>query len=388
MGRTVKCTVFSDTPWWRDSHGRRYTGLAAAASSPVLWVMDYTPPGPDNKGVYALMTFTVGEFADGLGTYPSREEITRSVTEALAFLFDDTRALSTSEHFIELVPATWNAAESWVGGGPNMLLKPGMLSGEGCAGSALNEPWNDVVFFASAETSRKIEPSGDPVYTPGSDPTQMGTYSDHRQGLGYLDGAVISGRYVAAQVMGNTPAPRAALATAPAPLAPDEPQSLSPDQVKQVLTLLCEALHAASAIQVPAWEGLAPPWNKDPLALQAWFANTLVGALVQSGLLSPPPDPPTPEWMAELTQAAIALIGSGYRYSTRDLTEDMPEARRRKLQSIQELTQIAGALMRLRSTEPFVPEQQQQPMSYPEEAGMARAPHARFTCLSRMLGKC
>lgn len=400
MGRTIKCVVFYDTPWWRDSHGRRYSGYAGAASSPVLWVMDNSPPGPENKGVHALMTFTVGEAADSLGPYPSREAVERHVTEALAFLFDDPRALSTSPHFIELVSATWNPAESWVGGGPNMLLKPGMLTGSDRPARLLNEPWNDLIYFASAETARKLAPSGAPTWTPGADPTQPGVYSDHRQGLGYLDGAVIAGRYVAAQVRGAAPPPASPSPASAVPSAPPpEPPQLTPEQVKQALTILAQTLHAATAIDVAAWEAPPEPWRRDPAALQAWLVQALVGALVQAGLLSPPPDPPTPEWMAELTGAAIALVGSGYKYVTQNAPLGSP-ARRATIRSIQELTGIVGALMRLKSTEPFVappvqagsapgraPGRAPAPAPAPAPASTPAPTRARLTSLSRMLAR-
>ncbi|EYF04102.1 flavin monoamine oxidase family protein [Chondromyces apiculatus] len=395
MGRTLKCRVFYDTPWWRDSNGNKCSGYAGAANHPVLWVMDDSPPGPDNRGVYALMTFTVGAQADGLGPFPTKEAITRHVTEALAFLFNDTRALSTSPHFIDLAAATWNAAESWVGGGPNMLLEPGMLSGAGNIARLLNEPWGGVVYFASAETARKLAPTTAPTYTPSTDPTQPGVYSDHRQGLGYLDGAVISGRYVAAQVLGKLPRPPRTSPKPPTASPPVfEPPALTLDQVKQALTLLAEQLHAATRIDVQAWEASAEPWRRDPAALQIWLAQALVQALVQTGLLSPPPDPITPIWAAEMTQAAIALVGSGHAFCQQDLARSAP-AEREKLKGIQELTKIVEALMRVLSVQPFsasppatalFPRPSPQPPRARPAAPPAPRPR-RFTSFQRILSR-
>lgn len=391
MGRTIKCITFYDTPWWRKSNGQRYSGYAGAVSSPLLWAMDYTPPGPENKGVYALMTFTVGKQADKLGPYPSKEELTRHVTEALAFMFNDTRALSTSPHFIDLVPAVWNAAESWVGGGPNMLLKPGMLTGDNCPASMLNQPWGGLVYFASAETARKLAPTGAPTYTPSPDPSQPGTYSDHRKGLGYMDGAVLAGRYVAAQALGTAPAPQPPAPPVPVPIAPAvDPPELSMDQVKDVLTVLAAQLHAGTAIDVAAWEAPPEPWRESPEALQAWMAQALAGALVQSGLIPPPPEPPTPEWLAVLAQATSALVGSGYQYGKRDISK-APVNQRPKLKSIQELTKIVESLMRVKAIEPFMEGAAAPPPAAagdaPESAAASAQtgrPH-RFTSLARML---
>lgn len=387
MGRTIKCVVFYNEPWWRDSHGKRYTGYSGAASSPVLWVMDDSPPGPGNKGCHALMTFTVGKFVDELGTYPAHEELVRLVTEGLAFLFDDARALSTSKHFIDLVAYAWNPAETFVGGGPNTVFGPGLFTGDNCAAKLLNEPWNDIIYFASAETSRKLNPTScAPVYTPSPDPGTQGTFPDHRQGLGYMDGAILAGYYVAAQVQGLAPTPASPppkpASLAAAPTAAMTPPELSLAQVKHALALLCEAFYAGSAIDVAAWEAPPDPWQQDPAALQGWVADVLVLALVQAGLVPPPPDPPTPEWLDAFTQAAIAFVGAGYAASIADPTT-YPRADAPEVRSIQALTPIAGALMRLKSTEPFLAAAAPGP---PDPGGGEAAPlPGRFTSLFHML---
>ncbi|AKT38502.1 flavin monoamine oxidase family protein [Chondromyces crocatus] len=386
MGRTIKCRVFYDTPWWRDSNGRNFSGYAGAADSPVMWVMDDSPTGPCNKGVHALMTFTVGQQADRLGAFPSKEAITRHVTEALSFLFNDPRALSTSPHFIELSATSWTPAESWVGGGPNLLLEPGMLSGTTNLGRFLNEPWGGLVYFASAETARKLAPTTAPIYTPPSRPDQPGVYSDHRQGLGYLDGAVISGRYVAAQVLGTAPRPAPSPRPSPLGMSPLlDPAPLTPDQVKSVLTIFAELLHDATRIDVAAWEASKDPWNRDPAALQAWLVQALIEALVRSGVLAPPPEPPTPAWMAEMTQAAASLVGSGHGFAKQDLST-VPPAQKKKLRSIQELTRIVDAQMVLLSAQPFSATAPPQAIRIARSASRSGVPRPRrFTSIPRIL---
>ncbi|MFO0619469.1 MAG: FAD-dependent oxidoreductase [Polyangiaceae bacterium] len=350
MGRTIKCNVFYRTPWWRDSHGLHYTGYAGAASNEVLWVMDYTPVIPDGQAsCFSLMTFTVGRFVDALGPFPSKEEVTAKVTENLSFLFNDTRALTSSREFVGLVTYTWNPAQSFVGGGPNTVMGPGLLTGPDCAGRLLNEPWGDV-YFASAETARKASPS-----SPAT--THDGTgYSDHRQSLGYMDGAIVSGRFVAAQVLadlGKGPAvakpaasasPAAAAGAPPAP--PDAPEPLTIDQVKAVVEALSVELYSQSALDFPTWE--KNRWYQDASALLTWLSVALGGALVKAGLLPPPPSKPPPlSWMMQFMKVGQALVASGYAYANSKDTSAPG------IQDVRAMTAIADALMQLMSSEPY-----------------------------------
>lgn len=207
-----------------------------------------------------------------------------------------------------------------------------------------------------------------------------------------MEGAILAGRYVAAQVRGlvapQAPAPAS---PPPAPSVTMQPPVLAPAQVKQALALLCQMLHAGSAIDVPAWEAPPAPWQKNPAALQAWVAEALVGALAMTGLVSPPPQPPTPEWFDELTQATIAFVGAGYAASIAD-PASYPAADQPEVRSVQELTRIASALMRLKSSEPFlVAPPPPVDLGAPDPSLALASPRAapprpgRFTCLSRML---
>ena len=87
-----------------------------------------------------------------------------------------------------------------------------------------------------------------------------------------MDGAIVAGRYVAAQVQGQAPPVPAQPASEAVPVCAPcmTPDELSPAQVKQALAQLCEDLYAGCAMSIPAWEGPPEPWRHDPAALQAW----------------------------------------------------------------------------------------------------------------------
>jgi hypothetical protein len=187
-----------------------YDGYVGGANYPVLWVMDNSPPDaetPPGNGPYVLMTFTVGDQVDALGPNPTDAQITKAVSDALVFLFDDPRAAQFSEIKIH----RWVPSDPFVGGGPNTVFTPGLLSSE--AGKLLNEPWGDKIFFASSENTRTLNPSSrsrtwhllPPQRLPKYDaygvrdksfpPPYRTNYSDMRRSLGYMDGALESGRY-------------------------------------------------------------------------------------------------------------------------------------------------------------------------------------------------
>ncbi len=210
MGKTIKCQLFYKGRWWWQSHEMAYDGYVGGANYPVLWVMDNSPPDaetPPGNGPYVLMTFTVGAQVDALGPNPTDAAITKAVTDALVFLFDDPRAAE----FKDIKIHRWIPSDPFVGGGPNTVFTPGLLSGE--PGRLLNEPWGDKIFFASSENTRTLAPSSTsrtwhllpkPV-TPAYDangirkddppPPYTTHYSDMRRSLGYMDGALESGRF-------------------------------------------------------------------------------------------------------------------------------------------------------------------------------------------------
>lgn len=194
MGRTIKCMIFYKEPWWRTSHTLAYTGYSGASSFPVTWVMDYSPE--DGSDVWCLMTFTIGDYVTALGPNPEKEAVTDLVTKNLCFLFDDPRALVDGGLFVSLEMFTWNEYTPFSGGGPNTVFGPNILTGAAAPAQTLNQPVDGNVWFAAAELARKVDPGTTSRYF---DPTTQ-KYSDIRHSLGYMDGAINEGRFVANQV--------------------------------------------------------------------------------------------------------------------------------------------------------------------------------------------
>ncbi len=378
MGRTLKCQVYYRSAWWRNSHGVQYGGWAGGAAFPIVWVMDNSPLEP--SGANVLMTFTVGAQADQLGPHPTKEKVTQVITESLAYLFNDLRALSSSPEFIELVMFDWNEG-SFIGGGPNTIMTPGMLTGPDCAARALDEPWLDKVFFASAETARKLDPTSKlPTYDPSAPeklpkydddgtrskdslPPFQSRYSDMRQSLGYMDGGIVAGRYVADRVEKSLlatpgPAPTASPATPPAksasaPVAAADPSSLDPSknlpplgpaETLAILTDICAGVQTGSAVDVPAW--IAADWTTNAEALQGWVTQVVVAALVAHGQIADPTDP------MQVLLGIENCTRFGLAYSTTP-PDSAPPADRPTIVAIANLTRVASALMQAKSAEPF-----------------------------------
>ncbi len=309
MGRTLKCQIYYRTDWWHRAAGdKAYDGYVGGANYPVLWVMDNSPPeAAQQGGPFVLMTFTVGERLDlDLGQSPSQQDIERYVTGALRDLFEDERALSTSGEFIELRAFLWNQSEPDVGGGPNTIMRPGVLTG--AAGRLLNEPWQDKVFFASAETCLNPAPqsksgrwnlfakSNPPKYDdeaqlkPSPAPPYLTKYSDRRKGLGYMDGAMLSGMHAAQQVLASLgKVDRRPEQPAPAAIAPPEPAPHPADVAHPVLAALGKELegltHEALAAlgDAHAAEGT--------LAHASWLRGKITELLHGHGVLEADADP-------------------------------------------------------------------------------------------------
>jgi monoamine oxidase len=301
MGRTFKCQAYYKTQWWHDSNGKNYDGYVGGANYPILWVMDNTPPVPGTAGPFVLMTFTVGKHADELRKLnPTKAEVQAYVTKYLRELFQDDRALDTSDEFIKLEMHGWTPEDTFVGGGPNTILAPGQLTG--APGQALGEPWDEKVFFASAEEARNLEPrateptwslaneqvlpsyDGSAMRRPNPPPPYASRYSDMRGHLGYMDGAMTAGRWTAhrvAQSLGNAkanarvsePAPKGGPLVAPPPVQPWG----TPAQVDGVLDALASRIEAAEA---GAFE-LDARFTRHQGILPTWLASTLLELLAQ-----------------------------------------------------------------------------------------------------------
>jgi len=424
MGLTLKCEVFYKQPWWRNyapgKNGKpnkaaaaeredvpQYTGYAGGANYPVGWVMDYSPAEkvPVSKtdadyediGCYCLMTFTIGDQGRRLqklikeagGGGRTEQEITEEfVTTALAQLFNDPRALSTSAEFDFLKAYWWDSETPLIPGGPNTVFQTGVLTGADAPAKAFNVPLADKIYIAASEialTPDEDRTAPSPAFTPNwEDLGTTGVYSDWRQSVGYMDGAIVGGRYVARQIL------RAMGAMPKVPLgerftifseevAEDafvdfenlfaDPNVAGPkvsqDQVVEVLTTLCQGLYDGSALDIAAW--MKDGWENDAAALQDWVTNVFVEALVEAGLVGLPPKPPKlpttkpvaeiymlrlAEWSGGFLAAATAFVQAGYKHYTAYTPSPYAYTPKKKSDVVQ-LTSVAEALVALKSAEPY-----------------------------------
>jgi monoamine oxidase len=301
MGKTIKCQVFYKSAWWHDSNGLAYDGYVGGADYPVLWVMDNTPPSAGADGPFVLMTFTVGHQVDMLGPDASDEQIATLVTATLGTIFQDYRALQGSSEFVKIVIHRWVPRSPEVGGGPNTVFTPGTLSGD--VGKLLTDPWNGNLYFASSETAMNLTPmspattwklftpTNEPQYDaeavllPTSKPPFKTRYSDRRRSLGYMDGAMESGRYAAHAIAGRLglehqspiEAPPEEPAREPAP--PPSTSSLPPSAVSALLGSMKAELDGAAGVSAGV-HGTA-----------AHLYGVLTRALVEQGHLAGADDP-------------------------------------------------------------------------------------------------
>jgi monoamine oxidase len=306
MGRTLKCQVYYRSSWWHAGAGDiAYNGYVGGADYPVLWVMDNSPPDAAQRGgPFVLMTFTVGRQLDELGSAPTHEQIVDWVTKTLKTQFEDERALSTSEEFIRLESYLWNPEEEPVGGGPNTIFTPGTLSGP--AGRLLSEPHDGAIYFASAETCLNPEPRSKhaswsalaeenlPAYdeervrVPDPAPPYFSKYSDRRKSLGYMDGAMHAGDYVARQVAGDL-GKSTTLPSPPKPAPhmlrpPPQPKSLGPGEVLDVVRAMGEVLAATELDDMRAHS--EKHIAKGRRGQASWLRDRLSDALERAGLVA------------------------------------------------------------------------------------------------------
>lgn len=249
MGRTIKCMVYYDKPWWRDSHALQYTGYSGASEFGVTWVMDYSPD--DGSNVWCLMTFTIGDFVTALGPNPKKEDVTKLVTTNMCFLFDDTRTLVDGGHFVSLEYFTWNEETPYSGGGPNTVFGPNILTGAEAPAKTLNQALDGNLWFACAETARNLDTTATSRYY---DPKNQ-KYSDIRHSLGYMDGAINQGRFVAnqtAKALGKSYDKRiddTFPSTPPNVSLPGPTVPIAKEKVRDILKTLTTIFFAKAAIQ-------------------------------------------------------------------------------------------------------------------------------------------
>lgn len=303
MGKTLKCQVFYKSAWWHDSNGLSYDGYVGGANYPILWVMDNS--AADGGAPHVLMTFTVGAQVDALGPSPTKEAIVTLVTGTLRDLFLDDRALAGSSEFIRLDHYFWTPDEPFVGGGPNTVFTPGMLTGD--AGKIMDQPWDDKVFFASAENAKNLTPKStsprfdffakenlpqydaNSVLLPTSVPPFSSKYSDMRTDLGYMSGAMESGRYVAHEIAASLGLPNELPRSRAAGAQPTEPshepmlssKPMTEEHVAEILAALRDELlgpNAAARIEGFRRSGLT---GKDGFA--AFLRELVSRVLVASG---------------------------------------------------------------------------------------------------------
>lgn len=303
MGRTLKCQVFYRSAWWHDVRGTHFNGYGGGCLQRVLWTMDNSPDPATGEDTHVLMTFTVGAKLDELGPSPTQAEIEAWVTAGIRAFFDDDRALHTSAEFVKLVAHRWDASDPYVGGGPNTVFPIGKLT---AVGRHMNESWDDRVFFASAENalntcptsrSRRWNPlhddvmpkySKDGLHLADPPPPYRTNYSDMRQSLGYLDGAIVAGRWAAEEIaasLGDDVRPPTAASVAASPAAAPVATVRGPATRRPtegdvgVLEAIRADLDAASADDVRKW--LHRPGG--PKGYGAFVHRSLVRALDADG---------------------------------------------------------------------------------------------------------
>lgn len=292
MGKTIKCQIFYKSAWWHDSHGKAYDAYVGGANYPVLWVMDNSPPPSEGLDTHVLMTFTVGAQADTLGPEPTHDAVQKLVTDALRDLFEDDRALPGSSEFIRLDRHDWLPSDKFVGGGPNTVFAPKMLTSD--VGKMLDQHHGNV-FFACAENAKTLRPRStstrysllaaenmpqydkESVLLPTCKAPFYSKYSDRRTDLGYMSGGIESGRYVAHEIgaaLGKASELPAPAASTEAALDPPPAAEHAPSDVAEILAALRTKIEGLAADDLAAFghsarargQGGFASWLRDAIA--------------------------------------------------------------------------------------------------------------------------
>jgi monoamine oxidase len=144
-GHSAKAVLSYARPHWHDSHGQHIMSYAAGPDAHALeWGLDTSDPA---TGHYSLMFFVSPRLFERLGPNADDATIERAIVEAAVEMTGEPWAAHPTRVDVEI----W-ARDPWVGGGPNTVMGPGVLSQlEGVLGEP--EGAEGRLHFASAEQS-------------------------------------------------------------------------------------------------------------------------------------------------------------------------------------------------------------------------------------------
>lgn len=167
-GYAIKALVVYERPWWRERAGPEdhvFAWLDGRRNSGIDWILDASPP---DRPCYMLVCFVAPTLIDAL---PDDDPHTReaALADALVELTRDPAA----REFTACEVVDWRA-QPWHGGGPNTNFEPGVLTR---VAADWRRPEHGRIHFAAAEYASS--------YT------------------GYVEGAIASGRAVAARILGQ-----------------------------------------------------------------------------------------------------------------------------------------------------------------------------------------
>ncbi len=128
-------------PWWQASHGAQINVWSSGVEHhEIEWVLDTSHV--DGRQ-HSLTGFVSDELFDRVGSDP--EVRRQAVLAALADLAQDPRAAAATHCEV----FDWRRDQPWVGGGPNTVFGPGVLTRVGPAMHAAEGPEGRVVFTAA-----------------------------------------------------------------------------------------------------------------------------------------------------------------------------------------------------------------------------------------------
>jgi monoamine oxidase len=163
MGHACKAIAHYREPWWHDSlEGRHFIGYDAGSSGSVEWVLDTSVPGTNE---YRLMCFVHPRMWT---EHPEPAALDAALREELVRVTGDERARAVERLDLH----NW-VCEAHIGGGPNTIMAPLVLSR---LGPILQRP-EGRLWFCSSEYSTEFS--------------------------GYVEGALAAGEVTALQLAGQ-----------------------------------------------------------------------------------------------------------------------------------------------------------------------------------------